>query len=151
MLPSSLGAAFMPLDPVLIEKAAIIERCVARAREEKAAAMDFHLDYTRQDAAILNVERACEAAIGMAMRLVTTSGLGAPTSRREAFELLSKANLLDPALAGRLGRMVGFRNIAVHAYKSLDPSIVADVIDVGLEDLLSFKTSLLRAPPPPST
>ena len=44
------------VDDVLVNKAAIIERCVARAREEYAAAGDhFATDFTRQDAAVLNI------------------------------------------------------------------------------------------------
>ncbi|WP_198970754.1 hypothetical protein [Xylophilus sp. ASV27] len=51
-------------DEVLLNKAATIERCVARARQEYADdPAGFSLDFTRQDAAILNIQRACEAAL----------------------------------------------------------------------------------------
>lgn len=54
-------------DDVLLNKAATIERCVARAREEYAKnPATFAEDLTRQDAAILNIQRACEAALDMA-------------------------------------------------------------------------------------
>ena len=47
-------------DDVLINKAATIERCVARAREEYFRDPgSFGTDFTRQDAAILNIQRAC--------------------------------------------------------------------------------------------
>lgn len=53
-------------DDLLVNKAATIERCVARAREEYDADPEsFAADFTRQDAAILNIQRACEAALGM--------------------------------------------------------------------------------------
>lgn len=53
-------------DDVLVNKAATIERCVARAREEYAKDPGtFATDFTRQDAAILNIQRACEAALDM--------------------------------------------------------------------------------------
>jgi len=57
-----------PPDDVLLNKAAIIERCIRRIREEHAAcpALD---DSTRVDALTLNIERACQAAIDMAMHL----------------------------------------------------------------------------------
>lgn len=58
-------------DDVLINKAATIERCVARAAEEYAKGADtFALDHTRQDAAILNIQRACEAALDMGQHLI---------------------------------------------------------------------------------
>lgn len=64
-------------DDVLINKAATIERCVARAREEYAVnPAGFASDYTRQDAAILNIQRACEAALDMGQHLIRRERLG---------------------------------------------------------------------------
>ena len=58
-------------DDVLINKAATIERCVARAREEYAADPEgFAHNFTRQDAAILNIQRACEAALDMGLHTI---------------------------------------------------------------------------------
>ena len=58
-------------DDVLLNKAATIERCVARVREEYAAAgAHFATDFTRQDAAVLNIQRACEAALDMGQHLI---------------------------------------------------------------------------------
>lgn len=54
------------VDDVLINKAATIERCVKQAREEyERDPATFATDFTRQDAAILNIQRACEAALDM--------------------------------------------------------------------------------------
>ena len=79
-------------DDVLLNKAATIERCVARAREEYAKnPATFAEDLTRQDAAILNIQRACEAALDMAQHLIRRDRLGIPQSARDAFELLGRA------------------------------------------------------------
>lgn len=49
------------VDDVLANKAATIERCVARAREEYGAdPAGFATNYTRQDAAVLNVQRVLQ-------------------------------------------------------------------------------------------
>lgn len=59
------------VDDVLINKAATIERCVARVREEYAKdPVTFSIDFTRQDAAILNIQRACEAALDMGQHVI---------------------------------------------------------------------------------
>jgi len=51
------------VDDVVFNKIASIERSVRRARDEYAGASgSFATDFTRQDAAILNIQRACEAA-----------------------------------------------------------------------------------------
>ena len=49
-------------DDVLLNKASTVERCVARVRQEyEKDPATFGADFTRQDAAILNLQRACEA------------------------------------------------------------------------------------------
>lgn len=46
-------------DDTLVNKAASIERCVSRAKAEYIRDPDtFAQDFTRQDAAILNIQRA---------------------------------------------------------------------------------------------
>lgn len=135
-------------DNVIVGKAEIIERCIGRAREELAASTNFETDYTRQDAAILNVERACEAAIDIMTRIVRLLGLGVPSSTRDGFDRLVKANVIDDSLANRLMRMVAFRSLAVHQYQNLDIAIVRAVIEKSVEDLLEFSAIALRLPVP---
>ncbi|MBJ7485828.1 DUF86 domain-containing protein [Brevundimonas sp.] len=132
-------------DDVLLAKAQTVERCSARAREELSASLDFDSDLTRQDAAILNIQRACEASVDMAFRWVRLRSLGAPATNREAFDLLVQADLIDADLAAALKRMVGFRNVAVHRYADLDIDVVKRVIRVGLDDLAAFVAIALRA------
>ncbi len=131
-------------DNVIVGKAQIMERCIGRAREELAASANFGADYTRQDAAILNVGRACEAAIDIANRIVRLRGLGAPASTRDGFAALVADGIISPDLADRLMRMVGFRNLAVHQYHNLDIAIVRAVIEKSLDDLLEFSAIALR-------
>ena len=131
-------------DDVIVAKAAIVERCIARARQELAASADFAADITRQDAAILNIERACDAAIDIANRIVRLRGLGVPVSARDSVDKLAEAGLIDQGLSDRLVRMVGFRNLAIHQYDKLDLTIVRAVIERGLDDLLVLTALALR-------
>jgi uncharacterized protein YutE (UPF0331/DUF86 family) len=133
-------------DDVLLNKAAIIERCVARVRAEHAGdARSLTENLTRQDSIILNLQRACEASIDLAMHLVRERGLGIPQESRDAFELLLQAGLIEADLVGRLKRMVGFRNVAVHDYRKLDLQIVQKIVTDHLDDFLEFTRTVLRA------
>jgi len=132
-------------DDVLVNKAATIERCVARAREEFARdPATFATDFTRQDAAVLNVQRACEAALDMGQHLVRREHLGVPQSARDVFELLAQGQWIDAQLAASLKRMVAFRNIAVHDYQSLLLPILVNVITEHLDEFLQFTTLVLQ-------
>jgi len=131
-------------DDVLINKAATIERCVARVREEYAADPEgFSQNYTRQDAAILNIQRACEAALDMGHHLIRREHLGVPQSARDVFTLLAQGGWIDAALAEALKRMVGFRNIAVHDYQALHLPIVERIITLHLDEFLACSKAIL--------
>lgn len=132
-------------DDVLVNKAATIERCVARARYEYAKdPATFAADFTRQDAAILNIQRACEAALDMGQHLVRREQLGVPQSARDVFTLLAQAGWIDASLAEAMRRMVGFRNIAVHDYQALQLPITVSVIRDHLTEFEAFSQTLLQ-------
>ena len=132
-------------DDVLINKAATIERCVRRAREKYAANPDtFATDFTRQDAAILNIQRACEAALDMGQHLVRRERLGVPQSARDVFDLLAQGGWIAVPLADALKRMVGFRNVAVHDYQALKLPITVRVITEHLHEFLDYSQVLLQ-------
>lgn len=131
-------------DDVLINKAATIERCVRRAREEYAAdPVNFATNFTRQDAAILNIQRACEAALDMGQHLIRRERLGVPQSARDVFALLARGGWIANELADALKRMVGFRNIAVHDYESLQLPITVRIIETHLDEFLEFTQCVL--------
>ena len=133
------------VDDVLVNKAATIERCVARAREEyNADPASFATNFTRQDAAVLNVQRACEAALDIGQYLIRRDHLGVPQSARDVFDLLSRAEWIDATLADSLKRMVAFRNIAVHDYRNLLLPITVNVITLHLGDFLEFSQRVLQ-------
>lgn len=124
-------------DDVSLNKAAIIERCIRRMHEERAA--DPEMSHpTHLDAMTLNIERACQAAIDLAMHWVAKRHLGIPQSSAEAFVLLEKAGIISTALARSLQGMTGFRNVAIHEYQALDRSVLRWIADKGWQDWIEF-------------
>ena len=51
--------------------------------------------------------------------------------------------MIAPDLAERLGRMVGFRNLAVHEYQRLDLAKVVDIVEHHLVDFQRFTQQIL--------
>jgi uncharacterized protein YutE (UPF0331/DUF86 family) len=122
------------VDDVLLNKAATIERCVARASEEyRKDPSTFAADFTRQDAAILNIQRACEACLDIGHAIIRRERLGIPQSARDVFALLARAGWID-----------GYRNIAVHDYQTLQLPITVAVIERHLGDFLAFSRAVLN-------
>lgn len=132
------------VDDVLLNKAAAIERAVGRAAQEYDNDDANLANQTRQDAIILNLQRACESSIDAAMHLVRVHRLGVPQDTRDAFVLLERAGRLDGELSTRLKKMVGFRNVAVHDYQKLNIEIVRRILREHLDDFRAFARFLLR-------
>jgi uncharacterized protein YutE (UPF0331/DUF86 family) len=133
------------MDEVLLGKAAIIERCLKRIDEEYVGREnELATNFTRQDAIVLNLQRACEASIDAAMHLVRIHRLGIPTESRQAFDFLVKTGRLDESLGRTLMAMVGFRNIAVHNYQEIDIDILRSILAERLADLRTFSAYLLK-------
>jgi uncharacterized protein YutE (UPF0331/DUF86 family) len=123
---------------VVLNKIQIIRRCCARIEQEYSGNPDNLKNFTKQDSIILNIQRACEATIDLAMLLVSTRKLGLPQTSRDAFDFLLQQQLVPDDLGGRLKAMVGFRNIVVHDYQAVNLEIVKAIIEDHLSDLLQF-------------
>ena len=130
------------MDEILINKKTTINRCIKRIQDDFHD--DFKTNYTKQDAVILNIERACQAAIDMGNRVVRVRCLGLPQSNRDTFIKLEKDGIISADLSEKLQAMAGFRNLAVHDYGSMNIEVVINIIENNLEDLVTFAELMVR-------
>ena len=127
------------MNDIVINKIQSIQRCIARAREEyKKSGDSFGSDFTCQDAAVLNVLRACEQAIDLANHVIKSHKMGIPTSSSESFRLLANQMVISVELAENLERMVHFRNTVTHEYQRMNIQVLKNVIQFESNDLLEF-------------
>ncbi|MGB3684137.1 MAG: DUF86 domain-containing protein [Rubrobacteraceae bacterium] len=132
-------------DEVVLNKTAVIERCLERIAEEyKDSEGELETDYTRQDAVVLNLLRASEASIDLAMHTARVEKLGLPQESREAFSLLEESGWIQPDLSHRMQAMVGFRNVAIHDYQKLRLEILKSILENHLDDFRDFTTAMLN-------
>ncbi len=125
-------------DPDLIaKKLALIETCV---RELRTMARPDTLaeDIREQRFVEHTLQLAIQAALDAASHIVADERLGEPSTYREVFALLEKAGYVSLELSTELEKMVGFRNILVHGYDSVDLTIVKDIVENRLDDLEQF-------------
>lgn len=123
---------------ILYNKIGIIERCLIRVDEVYDKNPENLEDYTKQDSIVLNVQRAVEATIDIAMYIVSERKLGIPQNSRDAFEVLFHNEIISDEVLENLKNMIGFRNIAVHNYQELNLDILRKVIENNLENFNEF-------------
>jgi uncharacterized protein YutE (UPF0331/DUF86 family) len=88
------------------------------------------------------LQLAIQAALDVASHIVSAKRLGEPQSNRELFDLLRHQELIDDTLAESLYAMAGFRNILVHGYQEVDISVVKDILQNHLDDLLQYAAQI---------
>jgi uncharacterized protein YutE (UPF0331/DUF86 family) len=126
------------MNDVILNKTTTIERCLKRIHEVYEGNPENLKDFTKQDSIVLNIQRACEASIDLAMHVVSDRKLGVPKTSREAFKLLQEAGMIEVDLAKTLMNMVGFRNIAVHDYQALELGILESILNNHIDDFKQF-------------
>ncbi|MFS0767238.1 type VII toxin-antitoxin system HepT family RNase toxin [Peribacillus phoenicis] len=129
---------------VILNKISVIERCMNRVKVVYENNPENLKDYTKQDSIILNIQRACEASIDLAMHIVAERKLGLPQTSRDAFDMLHEALIIDENTVKRLKAMVGFRNIAVHDYQTVNLDILQQIVANHLEDFTDYTKQVLK-------
>ncbi|MBW7652325.1 DUF86 domain-containing protein [Anoxybacillus sp. ST4] len=131
------------MNDVILNKVSVIERCLKRIQEEYENNPKHLENYTKQDSIVLNLQRACEASIDLAMHIVAQKKLGLPQTSRDAFTLLEQHGIISPSLSQKMKAMVGFRNIAVHDYQELNLTILQKILDSHLTDFTEFTKAIV--------
>ena len=134
----------MENEAVINNKYESIQKCIKRIEEEYEGKIENLYDYRRLDPIVLNLQRACEIAIDIAMYIISNRKLGVPQTKKETFIKLEENNLISKDISTNMQKMVGFRNIATHDYKQIDEEILADVIENHLIDLTNFAKQILN-------
>ena len=125
-------------------KVAIVQRCLKRIKNVTGLDPARLDDLNTQDIFALNLQRAVQATIDLAAHVVGTEGLGLPRDLRENFRLLENNRIISKELCVRMEKMVGFRNIAVHEYQTLDIEVLKSILSSNLKDLENFYAALIQ-------
>ena len=87
---------------------------------------------------------AIQIVIDVACAVVSHENLGHPKSYAECLRILGREGRLDEALAGRLARAVGLRNVLIHDYLDAnDDRLVFEALE-NLDDLRAFAAQIAR-------
>ncbi|MEZ5650857.1 MAG: DUF86 domain-containing protein [Burkholderiaceae bacterium] len=113
------------------------------ASKRPPALSTLQADEDLQDILTRNLELAIQSAIDVAMHLCAAYG-EVPAGGAEAFGKVAEHKLISRALAQRLRRAVGFRNVLAHEYVDIDWAIVMHALHEGADDLTSFGRQVVK-------
>jgi uncharacterized protein YutE (UPF0331/DUF86 family) len=103
----------------------------------------YERDWKTQRIVERTLHLAIETCMDVADHVVADRQLRIPETGAESFEILGDAHIIPPELGRALALMVGFRNILVHDYTRLDPSIVIRVLRNDVRDVERFRDVMI--------
>jgi uncharacterized protein YutE (UPF0331/DUF86 family) len=120
---------------VVLAKMDVVRRCLRAIAEATEGDANKLGEWMVRDVFVLNLERAVQAIIDLVQHLLAANDWGLPNSSRHAVEIVAQHGIFDRDLAEVIVGMVGFRNIVVHDYRSLDDAILRAIYTHRLTDL----------------
>lgn len=128
------------MDRLIVErKLDSLRRCLVRVREKCPSDVDtLAANADLQDIVVLNLSRAVQLCVDLALHLGSELSSAPPENMGEAFTRLAEGNLIDSELAQQMCKAVGFRNIAVHNYGDIDWDITFAIATRHLVDFKAF-------------
>lgn len=128
----------------MMKKIESLNRCLERLRTKRPDRVEMLLgDIDLQDIISINLERAVHLTVDTAAMVSAERGLAVSNTMAGNFKVLSDAGLLDPILAERLQKSVGFRNISVHEYQAIDWALVFHILHHHLDNFDGFIRAVL--------
>jgi uncharacterized protein YutE (UPF0331/DUF86 family) len=133
------------MDRELIEeKMESLRRCVRRIQDKRVATVEeLETDWDTQDILSVNLTRAVQLCVDIAAHLIAETDRSSPDTMAGAFDHLQELDVISAALASRLKGAVGFRNVAIHADRSIDWAIVHSITHERLDDVRAFARAVL--------
>lgn len=123
------------MDEMLIfRKMESLGRCVDRIRSKRGFTHEELLrDYDLQDILSVNIQRAVQLSVDIALHTLSDFSGTLPDTMGEAFIALREHGVISDTTATALRSSVGLRNIAVHDYVAVNWQIVHDVVERNVE------------------
>lgn len=132
-------------DTIVTKKLESLARCIGRLQQKKPESLEIlRNDLDAQDIIVVNLERAVQLCVDTALVILAERNDAVPSTMAESFELLTKPPGLSAQTAQRMRNAVGFRNIAVHAYRQIDWAVVWSILNEHLDDFRSFAKEILE-------
>ncbi len=132
---------------IMLTKLDSLHRCLSRIESKTPASVEvLEEDLDIQDIITLNLTRAVQICVDIATHIIADFNTPPPTSMAESFDRLHHLKVISGDTSMRMKKAVGFRNVSVHEYQSIDWLIVYKLINEHLGDFKDFARQVYAWP-----
>lgn len=124
---------------ILAEKLESLRRCISRIDEKRPSRIELLIDNPDiQDILVLNLTRAVQLCVDIGSHIISESDETTPKTMGDVFETLQKLNIISEKTCEQMKKAVGFRNVAIHNYATINWEIVYTISEKSLDDFRAF-------------
>lgn len=85
-----------------------------------------------------------ELCIDIANHLISDKGMRLPTGYADTVKVLAENRIISKNLFKTMEKMAKFRNVVVHQYEKIEPSIVVSILHKNLDDFEKYKKAIVK-------
>ena len=128
---------------VVNEKLESLRRALVRVESKCPDHLEqLQSDLDLQDIIVLNLTRTIQLCVDIGAHLIAGSDEQAPSNMGDTFTILEKMNVINSDISSSMKKAVGFRNVAVHGYDTLDLAIVFEIASNRLGDFKQYAKAI---------
>jgi len=129
---------------LILKKLAELEQYLRQINEfSDITTAEYSSDWKTQRIVDRTLQMMIETCLDIAGHIISDEGYRVPESYADMFNVLQENAIIPEALREGLNKMAKFRNIVVHHYDKIDPTIVITILRKNLWDFNSFKTAII--------
>lgn len=134
------------VDKLLLgRKLSQIETYLGQIREySKISLTAYKNDWKIQRIVERTLQILIELCIDIANHLISDKGMRLPTGYADTFKVLAENRIISKNLFKTMEKMAKFRNIVVHQYEKIEPSIVVSLLHNNLYDFEKYKKAIIK-------
>ncbi len=108
-------------------------------REKRRITLDeLKKNQDLQDIVLHNLQLSIQVCIDIASHIISDQGWAVPDTLAGLFDILRKHKIISEELNEKLKKMVGFRNIIIHEYGTVDLNKVYSILKKDIKDIYTF-------------
>ena len=129
---------------LILRKLAELDTYVRQAGEYSSISEEeYENDWKVQRIVDRTLQLAIEVCVDVTNHVISDREFRVPTTYADTFRVMEENKIVDNELCEKLTDMCSFRNILIHEYADVDPSIVVSVLEKDLRDFDQFKSAIL--------
>jgi len=129
---------------VVLRKISLIRHNLSRLKNKENISLEsLKNDFDIQDIVLHNLQLAIQGCIDIGSHVISDEGWGVAGSLNEIFYILQNKGVIKTEMSEKMISMVGFRNILVHEYETINFDIVCNILQHHLKDINEYLLAMV--------